>query len=234
MLNGSAIHSASTVAARGSRPQIFQTSLFYPDIMLIKINPDNPQRRLIVETVEHLRKGGIIAYPTDTCYGIGCDIMNKKAIQKIYQLKQQDKNKPFSFICSGLTNISEYAKVSNYAYKTMKRLLPGPYTFILEGSKLVPKIMLTKRKTAGIRVPDNNICIALVEELGNPIITTSAATPDGVLINDPSLIHDYFGSRIDIVIDGDIVYGKPSSVISLIGDMPEVIRKGMGDVSMFE
>jgi len=202
--------------------------------MLIKINPHTPPQRLIVKAVECLRKGGIIAYPTDTCYGIGCDIMNKKAIQKIYQLKKQNKNKPFSFMCSGLTHISEYAKVSNYAYKTMKRLLPGPYTFILEGSKLVPKIMLTKRKTAGIRVPKNNICIALVEEPENPIITTSATTPDGLLVDDPTLIQDYFGSRIDIVIDGDIVYGKSSSVISLIGDIPEVIRHGSGDTSMFE
>ncbi len=161
--------------------------------------------------------------------------MNKKAIEKIYQLKQRNKNKPFSFICSGLKNISRYAKVSNYAYKTMKRLLPGPYTFVLEGSKLVPKIMLTKRKTAGIRVPDNLICMALVEELGNPIISTSATMPDGTVFHDPSLIHDFFHSRIDIVIGGgEPVAGRPSSVISLINDIPEVIRKGMGDVSIFE
>jgi len=153
--------------------------------MLIEINAINPQTRLICRVVEHLKKGGIIAYPTDTYYGIGCDIMNKKAIEKIYQLKQRNKSKPFSFICSGLKNISHYAKVSNYAYNNMKRLLPGPYTFILEGSKLVPKIMLTKRKTAGIRVPDNAICLALVEELGNPIITTSATEPDGSILHDP-------------------------------------------------
>jgi len=203
--------------------------------MLIKINPINPQERLIRKTVEVLKRSGIIAYPTDTYYGIGCDIMNKKAIEKIYQLKQRNKKKPFSFICSGLKNISHYAKVSNYAYKTMKRLLPGPYTFILEGSKLVPKIMLTKRKTAGIRVPDNSICLALVKELGNPIITTSATTPDGTILHDPALIYDLFHPRIDIVIDGETpVMGQPSSVISLIDDMPEVIRKGMGDVSIFE
>ena len=202
--------------------------------MLIKINPKNPQARLITKIVEALKKGGIIAYPTDTFYGIGCDIMNKRAIEKIYQLKQRNKSKPFSFICSGLKNISHYAKVSNYAYKTMKRLLPGPYTFILAGSKLVPKIMLTKRKTAGIRVPDNPICLALVKELGNPIITTSATMPDGSIIHDPSLIRDYFRSRIDIVIDGQTpIAGKPSSVISLMDDMPEVIRKGIGDVSIF-
>lgn len=203
--------------------------------MLIKINSINPQERLIRKTVEALKRSGIIAYPTDTYYGIGCDIMNKKAIGKIYQLKQRNKKKPFSFICSGLKNISYYAKVSNYAYKTMKRLLPGPYTFILEGSKLVPKIMLTRRKTAGIRVPDNSICLALVEELGNPIITTSATMPDGTILHDPAIIHDLFHPRIDIVIDGGTpVIGQPSSVISLIDDMPEVIRKGMGDVSIFE
>jgi tRNA threonylcarbamoyl adenosine modification protein (Sua5/YciO/YrdC/YwlC family) len=116
----------------------------------------------------------------------------------------------------------------------MRRLLPGPYTFILEGSRLVPKIMLTNRRTAGIRVPDNRICLKLVEELGNPIITTSATRPDGSIFDDASLIHDYFKGRIDLVVDGSIVPGKPSSVISLIDDIPEVIRKGMGDVSIFE
>jgi tRNA threonylcarbamoyl adenosine modification protein (Sua5/YciO/YrdC/YwlC family) len=202
--------------------------------MLIKINSRNPQERLITQVVEILKKGGIIAYPTDTYYGIGCDIMNKRAIEKIYQLKQRNRIKPFSFICSGLKNISDYAKVSNYAYKTMKRLLPGPYTFVLEGSKLVPKIMLTKRKTAGIRVPDHPICLELVEMLGNPIITTSATMPDGTNFFDPSLIHDFFHPRIDVVIDGGPVPGHPSSVISLINDMPEVIRKGRGDITVFE
>ena len=201
--------------------------------MLVKINPHNPQPRLISRVVDVLKNGGVVVYPTDTNYGIGCDIMNKKAIERIYQLKQRDKSKPFSFICSGLKNISYYAKVSNYAYKTMRRLLPGPYTFILEGSKLVPKIMLTKRKTAGIRVPDNNICLALVEELGNPVITTSATMPDGSILNDASLIHDIFKHLIDVVVDGSIVPGKPSSVISLINDEPEVLREGRGDISLF-
>ena len=202
--------------------------------MLLKINPENPQMRLIRKVVDVLEDGGVIAYPTDTFYGIGCDIMNKKAIQRVYQLKQRDQKKPFSFICSDLKNISDYAKVSNYAYKTMRRMLPGPYTFILEGSKMVPKMMLTRRKTAGIRVPDHPICMELVKELGNPIISTSAATPEGEIFYDPSLIHDYFGNRIDIVIDGGPVSGEPSSVISLYDDEPEIIRDGLGDVSIFE
>ena len=202
--------------------------------MLLNINQYKPQHRLIMKVVDILKNGGIVVYPTDTYYGIGCDIMNKRAIERIYQLKQRNKSKPFSFICSDLKNISRYAKVSNYAYKTMKRLLPGPYTFILEGSKLVPKIMLTKRRTAGIRVPDNRICLNLVKELGNPVITTSATMPDGTIFHDASLIHDYFGNRVDAVIDGSIVPGSPSSVILLINDIPEVIRKGLGDVSIFE
>ncbi|RJP36999.1 MAG: threonylcarbamoyl-AMP synthase [Desulfobacteraceae bacterium] len=202
--------------------------------MLIHINPKNPQPRLIAQAVGILKDGGVIAYPTDTFYGIGCDILNKKAIERIYRLKQRDKNSPFSFICADLTNISQYAKVSNYAYKTMKRLLPGPYTFILEGSKMVPKIMLTKRKTAGIRVPAHEICIKLVEGLDNPIISTSAGMSDGEIFHDASLIQDHYGALIDMVIDGGPVHGEPSSVISLINDMPEVIRKGMGDISLFE
>jgi tRNA threonylcarbamoyl adenosine modification protein (Sua5/YciO/YrdC/YwlC family) len=202
--------------------------------MLIAINAINPQERLIEKVIAVLRRDGIVAYPTDTFYGIGCDIMSKKAIEKIYLLKQRPKTKPFSFICSDLKNISDYAKVSNYAYKTMRRLLPGPYTFILEGSKLVPKIMLTRRRTAGIRVPDHSICLALVQKLGHPIISTSAAMPDGTILSDPSLIHDIYRSRIDIVIDGGPVSGQPSSVISLIDDVPEVIRHGQGDVSIFE
>jgi tRNA threonylcarbamoyl adenosine modification protein (Sua5/YciO/YrdC/YwlC family) len=202
--------------------------------MLIHINPNNPQERLIKKVAEILKDGGVIAYPTDTHYGIGCDIMNKKAIETVYQLKQRENKQPFSFICADLKDISDYAKVSNYAYKTMKRLLPGPYTFILEGSKLVPKIMLTKRRTAGIRVPAHNISLALVKELGNPIISTSATTPDGEVFEEASFIEEYYGRRMDAVIDGGPVSGQPSSVISLIDDTPEVIRKGAGDVSAFE
>jgi len=202
--------------------------------MLLTINPINPQERQIARVVDIIKKGGIVAYPTDTFYGIGCDIMNKKAIEKIYAIKQRNKNKPFSFICPDLKNISQYAKVSNFAYRNMKRLLPGPYTFVLTGSRLVPKMMLTKRKTAGIRVPDNKIALAIANGLDSPIISTSATRPDGRVFEDPSLLHDYFEKTIDVVIDGGPVPGFPSSVISLIDDIPEIIRHGAGDIDIFE
>ncbi len=202
--------------------------------MLLHVNPYNPQERQINRVVDILKKGGVVAYPTDTFYGIGCDIMNKKAIEKVYAIKHRVKTKPFSFICPDLKDIATYAKVSNMAYRQMKRFLPGPYTFVLPGSKMVPKIMLTKRRTAGIRVPDHEIARILARELGNPIISTSATDPDGNIFDDPSLLHDYFGSRLDAVIDGGDVPGTPSSVISLVDDTPEIIRYGAGDVDAFE
>ncbi len=204
--------------------------------MLLNVNYDNPQPRLINKIIDILKKGGVIAYPTDTFYGIGCDIMNKKAIEKIYQIKQRDKKQPFSFICPDLKDISKYAKVSNFAYRNITRLLPGPFTFILPGSKMVPKIMLTKRKTVGIRVPNNNIALSIVKELGHPILSTSASDPNGgeTTFDDPSLIHDFFGTNLDAVIDGGTVPGTASSVVSLIDDIPEIIRYGAGDVSIFE
>jgi len=195
--------------------------------MLLSINPQNPQKRLINRVVEALDKGGLIAYPTDTFYGIGCDLYNKKGIQLIHKLKSRPLKKPFSMICDSLKEISRYAQVSDYAYKTMKRLLPGPYTFILEATRLVPKIMLTKRKTVGIRVPDNRICLEIVRSLGRPIMSTSAG------FDDPYAIQDAYASYLDVIIDGGVLVPNPSSVISLIDNIPEVIRVGKGDVSSF-
>ncbi len=201
--------------------------------MIFRINPSNPQKRLIDKAVDILKEGGVIAYPTDTIYGFGCDLYNKKAIQRIYQIKKRDRQKPFSFICSDLKNISLYAQVTNSAYKIMKRYLPGPYTFILMGTKLVPKIMTTKRKTVGIRVPDNNICLSLVKTLGNPIISTSVGLSGQEVLSDPSLIVETFGSQIDLTIDGGILANQPSTVISLINDEVEVIREGLGEFGQF-
>jgi tRNA threonylcarbamoyl adenosine modification protein (Sua5/YciO/YrdC/YwlC family) len=202
--------------------------------MLLRINPQNPQPRLIQKVVEILNQGGVIAYPTDTVYGFGCSLFNKKGVERIYRIKRSEKNRPFSFICADLKDISLYAKVSNYAYKTMKRLLPGPYTFILEGTRLVPKIMLTKRSTAGIRVPENPICLAIVKELGHPIITTSAQLPEGEAFYDPAEIEQRAGKLLDAVIDGGTLVSEPSSVIDLTDDQPKIIREGKGDVSFFQ
>lgn len=171
--------------------------------MLLEINPDNPQARLINKVVEQLRDGAIICYPTDTVYGIGCDIFNQKAIKRVFQLKNRPKHKPFSFMCADLKDVSKYAHVSNLAYRVMKKSLPGPFTFVLQGSKIVPKIMITKQKTVGIRVPDNRISMELVTALGNPILTTSALLgSEGKMMDDPYEIHQQFGKMIDIVIDG--------------------------------
>jgi tRNA threonylcarbamoyl adenosine modification protein (Sua5/YciO/YrdC/YwlC family) len=201
--------------------------------MLMRINPQNPQPRLIRQVVEVLNNGGVIAYPTDTVYGFGCSLYNKKGIERIYRIKRSEKNRPFSFICSDLKDISLYCKVSTYAYKTMKRLLPGPYTFILEGTKLVPKIMLTRRRTAGIRVPNNPICLAIVKGLAHPIISTSAMLPVGEVLYDPAEIASKLGNSLDLVIDGGLGVSEPSSVIDLTEDRPKVLRKGKGDVSFF-
>ena len=201
--------------------------------MLISINSQNPQMRLIKKVAEILRSGGIIIYPTDTVYGLGCDLFNKKGIEKIYKIKKRSEKQPFSFVCADLKDISRYARVSDYAYKTMKRLLPGPYTFILEASRLVPKIILPKRQTTGIRVPDNRICLALVGELGQPIISTSVKNEDGEIMTDPVVMEKKFRHCVDLVIDGGILAAGQSSVISLVDDQTEVIRIGKGDVSAF-
>ena len=192
--------------------------------MLLSINPENPQKRLITKVVEVLDQGGVVIYPTDPFYGIGCDLFNKKPIRRVYQLKKRPLSKPFSFICADLKDISLYAQVSNNAYRIMKRTLPGPYTFVLEGTRLVPKLMLTSRKTVGIRVPNNKICLSIVKQLGRPIISTSINSKD------PSIIHDEYASLVDMVIDGGVISYEPSTVISLVDDNPEVIREGKGGI----
>ncbi|MHB9096430.1 MAG: L-threonylcarbamoyladenylate synthase [Syntrophales bacterium] len=201
--------------------------------MLIAINNQNPQMRLVRRAVEILKSGGIIIYPTDTVYGMGCDLFNKKGIERIYEIQRRERKQPLSFICADLKDISHYARVSDDAYKIMKRLLPGPYTFILEASRIVPKIILPKRQTTGIRIPDNRICQALVTEMGSPIISTSVKDEEGELLSDPRIIEELFGKRVDMIIDGGILVATPSSVVSLLAEGVEVIRVGKGDVSAF-
>lgn len=202
--------------------------------MILAINSKNPQLRLVRRVIEVLEEGGVIGYPTDTVYGAGCDLFNQEAIRKIHRLKKMEAKKPLSFICADLKDISRYAHVSNYAYKMMKRLLPGPYTFVLTATKLVPKIAMTKQNTVGIRIPDNNICLSLVRELGHPIISTSVYKPDESLYNDPAEIEERFAKQLDLVIDGGVIVAEHSSIIDLTDEFPKVIRKGKGDVSLFQ
>jgi tRNA threonylcarbamoyl adenosine modification protein (Sua5/YciO/YrdC/YwlC family) len=202
--------------------------------MLISINPDNPQPRHIKQIAEKLRSGAVICYPTDTVYGIGCDIFNRKAIKRIFQIKKRAKHKPFSFMCSSLKNVNDYGHVSNMAYRIMRKALPGPFTFVLSASKLVPKIMITKQKTVGIRVPANNICLELIEELGNPILTTSAILDkEGDPLSEAYEFDELLGNMIDLVIDGGMVFPDPSTIVSFTGEEPEILRQGKGDVSRF-
>jgi len=192
------------------------------------IHPENPQTRHIRAAAEVLESGGLIVYPTDSVYGLGCDLLNKNAIEKIYQCKGHDKRKLLSFICPDLKEISEYAYVPDFAYKIMRRLLPGPYTFILNATKRVPRILLEKRKTVGIRVPDNAACQALLAEFGRPIISTSARLADQPFLGDPEEIAETFEHIAELFLDSGPGGLESSTVIDFTGDEPEVIRQGKG------
>jgi tRNA threonylcarbamoyl adenosine modification protein (Sua5/YciO/YrdC/YwlC family) len=202
--------------------------------MRISIHPVDPEPRQIRKAGEILRSGGIVIYPTDTVYGLGCSIEDKNAIERIYLIKGQRLNKPFSFVCSDLTHISEYANVSNMAFKTMKRMIPGAYTFILPAARMqrLPKILISRRKTVGIRVPASPITHAIIKELGHPILSTSVTIESGELLNDPDLIVEHFNNVVEMIIDAGVLRSEPSSVIDLTGDSPVVVRQGAGDTSM--
>jgi tRNA threonylcarbamoyl adenosine modification protein (Sua5/YciO/YrdC/YwlC family) len=198
--------------------------------MLINIHPDNPQPRLIKQVADVLRKGGIIVYPTDTIYGLGCDIFQHKAVERICSIKNIDAQKAqLSVVCFDLSHLSEYAKqLSTPTYRILKQHLPGPFTFILEASKQVPKILKTKKDTIGLRIPNNKIARCIVEELGNPILSTSLPGDFVEEYTDPEIIQDKFGKQIDLVIDGGIGGMVPSTIIDLTTGEPQVIREGAG------
>lgn len=199
--------------------------------MIVSVGRGFVKPRIIEQVVEILRNDGVIVYPTDTTYGIGCSIFSRRGIERIYRIKEREKGKPMSFICSSISEISRYARVDDRVFKILKKTLPGPYTFILEATRIVPDLVMTRQKTVGIRMPDNPVCRALVEQLGNPVITTSANRSGSEPIGDPHLIHDEFGNLVDLVIDGGILPSAVSTVISLVGPEPEVIRPGVGDTS---
>lgn len=199
--------------------------------MLLELHPQNPNPRHLKTIIECLKDGGIIIYPTDTVYGMGCDIFQHKPVEKICRIKGIDPKKAhFSFICYDLSHLSDYAKsVDTPIFRVLKKALPGPYTFILNASREVPKMLKTKRDTVGIRVPDNNICRTIVKELGNPVMSTSLPVEEYVEeYTDPEIIHDKFGKLVDIVIDGGLGGMYFSTVIDCTSGEPELIREGVG------
>ena len=201
--------------------------------MLIKLFEDNPNRRDILKVVDRLRDGGVIIYPTDTVYAMGCDINNVKAVQRVAQLKGVKPEKAnFLMICRDLSNIAAYAKVNNDVFKVMKRNLPGPFTFILPAMNKLPNVLMNRRKTIGIRIPDNFIIHAIVEELGNPLLTTSLHDEDEIVeyMTDPELIHEKYEKIVDVVIDGGFGHNVASTVVDCTGEEAEVIRQGIGEI----
>ncbi|HPR31512.1 MAG TPA: L-threonylcarbamoyladenylate synthase [Prolixibacteraceae bacterium] len=202
--------------------------------MLIRLYEENPNPRQVERIVDILRNGGVIIYPTDTVYSLGCDITNQKAVEKVASMKgiQVEKSR-FSFICHDLSHLSDYTRpISNTVFKTMKRNLPGPFTFILEANNNVPRYFKGKKKTVGIRVPDNDIIRTLVRELGNPVFSTSVHDPDEILAytTDPELIHEYYQDKVDAVIDGGYCGNEVSTIVDCTNDEIVVVRQGKGEL----
>jgi tRNA threonylcarbamoyl adenosine modification protein (Sua5/YciO/YrdC/YwlC family) len=203
--------------------------------ILYELNQHNPQQRTIEQIVAALRKGAVMLYPTDTVYAIGCDLRVKSAVEKVRRIKQMSNDKPLTFLCSSLSNIAEYATVSDRAYRIMKHLIPGPYTFLLPGTKQVPKLVMSpKRKTTGIRVPEHTLCQELLTTLGNPLVSTSAHLPDDdgeypTLNLEKAYLFDALENQVDIMIDNQVDPGfKVSTILDFTADEPEVVRQGLG------
>jgi tRNA threonylcarbamoyl adenosine modification protein (Sua5/YciO/YrdC/YwlC family) len=201
---------------------------------VLRIHSKNPQMRFINKAIEILRNGGVIIYPTDTVYGLGCDIFQKKAIERIYQIKPSLKDKPLSFICADLKDIAQYAKVSTQVYRFLRYAFPGPYTFILPAAREVPKKLWSKRKTVGIRVPDNLIAQILSKELGHPIVSTSVTDENGDILNDEESIVKYYGKLVDLILYSGPLSTLPSTIIDFSGEEPEIVRQGAGEIDFLE
>lgn len=203
--------------------------------MLIRIHPDNPQPRQVEQVVSLLENDGVIIYPTDTVYGLGCSIFSKKAMKRITQIKKVDPKKPLTIICTNTSHIQEYAQgIPNDVFKVMRRILPGPYTVILKASRVIPKIMLTPRSTVGIRWPDHPIAQSIVETLGHPILSSSLRLSEAELYDDPGELHDHYESQVDAVVDGGVIYAENSTIIDFSGGDPVIARRGKGGVAWLE
>ncbi len=192
------------------------------------IDPKHPQPRHVQRAVALLEGGGLVAYPTDTYYAIGCDLFQKKAMERLARLKRRDDRKPFAFLCADLGEVAKYGIVSNENYRLMRRLLPGPYTIVLEATRLTPRTALTRQRQVGVRVPDAPVAIALVRALGRPLATTSAALPGEDVLTHASDVRDHLGHGLDLILDGGVTLNEPSTVLDLTGPVPTVLREGKG------
>lgn len=201
-----------------------------------QIHPENPQSRLISQAVDIIRQGGLVVYPTDSAYALGCHIGDKMALDRIRAMRQLDKHHNFTLMCRDLSELATYARVNNQVFRMIKNHTPGPYTFILEGTAEVPRrLMHPKRKTLGLRVPDNPIALALLEQLGEPLMTSSLLLPgDELPLSDPYEIRDLLEHQVELVIDGGYCGVEPTTVVDFTSDGPELIRQGKGDFSVFE
>lgn len=198
------------------------------------IHPDNPQARLINQAVEIIKNGGVIIYPTDSGYALGCVIGEKHAMDRIVAIRKLPENHNFTLVCSDLSELSTYALVTNQSYRLIKNNTPNPYTFILPATKDVPRRLMTKRKTIGIRVPDNAIALALIAALGEPILSCSLMLPDTEITeSDPDEIREHLEHRVDLIIHGGYLGQEPTTVIDLTEDAPKIIREGSGDITPF-
>ncbi|ABK44347.1 translation factor SUA5 [Magnetococcus marinus MC-1] len=195
-----------------------------------KIHPENPQARLLRQAAQILQEGGVIVYPTDTTYGLGCVMSNRKGVERVVRIKQLSDTHQLTLLCADLSDIANYARVDNSCYRLLKRFLPGPYTFVLEASREVPKKILPRRKTIGLRVPNHQICHALLELVGEPLLSTSVRLPGHEeIFTDPSLIRDQLEHQVDLIIDGGILPEHPSTIIDMTSGEPELLREGAGD-----
>ena len=203
-------------------------------MLRLHVKLEHPQPRHIASAGQILRSGGVAVYPTDTAYGLGCDIYSKRSIDRIYYLKGLEPSHRLSFLCADLSEVARYAVVEDRNYRILRHHFPGPYTFILPATREVPKILQTTAKTVGIRIPNSPVCIALIRELGHPIITTTVAKQmgeDTSYTNDPDDIATLFGRSIDVLLDGGPLYEEPSTVVDLTTTQPTIVRRGAGDLS---
>ena len=203
--------------------------------MLLSINPVNPQPRRIQQVVDVLQNDGIIIYPTDTVYGLGCSIFSKKAIKRLYQIKKVNQKKPLTFICSNQTEVQEYTQgIPTDVFKLLRRKLPGPYTFVFKASKIVPKMMLTPRSTVGLRWPDHPIANEIVSAFGHPILSSSLRISEDELYEDPQEIHEKYKKQVDLIVDGGAIFAENSTIIDFSHGTVEISRMGKGSVEWLE